>query len=431
MSKFDNFQAGLEKVLGPISTKVASNSVIRAISGGATMFLPITLGGAIFSMLANFPLPAVTDFFTKLGLTPIFQTIADCTIGIMSLFVVFGIAYRFAEAKGKNGALAGVFAISTFFIFMPGTVGEGEAAVAAFKASYLGSSGIFVGIILGLLISWLFCKLMDNKKLVIKLPASVPPMVAQSISPMLIGIILYACVAAAKVLLSLATDVSLFELINRFVAAPLMKFGATPATFIFFGVLSNLMFFIGIHPVSVTSVMAPLLITMLTKSIEEFSAGLPLTYLDTLATYALGSSLGGTGNTLVLLVLFLIFGKSERYKTFSKITIVPNIMNINEPVIFGMPVVFNAYLFIPFVLSSLPGSLLGLLAAKTGFITSLNPMMLMALPFTTPVFLTQLLVGGVKLLLVVIVVALALAALYYPFMKMLDNQALKEEQEAA
>ncbi|MBR3349725.1 MAG: PTS sugar transporter subunit IIC [Solobacterium sp.] len=429
MTGFDKFQATLEKVLGPVSQKISSNSFIQAIAAGMTMFLPITLGGAVCSLLANFPLPAVTGFLQSIGLAPILQAIADCTIGLMGVLVVFGVAYRYAQAKGKNPGLSGIFALTTFFAFMPNTVGEGENAVAAFKTSYMGSSGIFVGIILGLFISWLYCILADNQKLMIKLPDSVPPMVSQSLSPMLVGIIVFGVAALLRYLLSLVTDASLFELINAFIAAPLMKFGATPWTFMLLGVLSNLLFFIGIHPVSVTAVMAPLLMATLTKAMEEFTAGAALSNIETLATYLTGS-FGGTGSTLVLLILFLIFAKSERYKAFTKATIIPNIMEINEPVIFGMPVVFNAYLFIPFVLSSLPGNLLGYLAAKTGFLSTLNPPMMLAQPFTTPTVLKYLLIGGWKLLLIGILQFILLALLYYPFMKILDNQALAEEQAA-
>ncbi|MBE6122384.1 MAG: PTS sugar transporter subunit IIC [Erysipelotrichaceae bacterium] len=430
MTAFEKFQTGLENVLGPVSQKISSNAFIQAIAAGMTMFLPVTLGGAVCSLLANFPLPAVTAFLTSIGIGPILQAIADCTIGLMGVLVVFGVAYRYAQRKEKNPGLAGIFALSSFFAFMPATVGEGETAVAAFKASYMGSSGIFVGIILGLFVSWLYCRLADNKKLMIRLPDSVPPMVAQSLSPMLVGILVFFIIALVRFAMSLVTDRSLFDLINALIAAPLMKFGATPWTFMFLGLLSNLLFFIGIHPVSVTAVMAPLLITSLTKAIEEFSTGAPLSNLETLVTYMTGS-FGGTGSTLPLLILFLIFAKSERYKTFTKATIIPNLMEINEPVIFGMPVVFNAYLFIPFVLSSLPGNILGYLAAKTGFISSVNPAMMMALPFTTPTVFKYLLIGGWKLLLIGIVQFILITLLYYPFMKILDNQALAEEKASA
>lgn len=429
MSAFNQFGSKLEGTLAPLAQKMG-NSKFAAVMSAGMMYLPISVGGAICSMLANFPLPQVTEFLTSVGLTPIFQGIADVTINMAAFYMAFALAYRYAKLEKQDGVVSGLFAAATLLALMPHTVGEGEAAVAALPSAYLGSKGIFVGMICGLLIGMLYTKLMKSGRLVIKLPDSVPEMVSQSLSPILVGVVIFGIVAAFQAIFGAISSVNLFDFVNDAIGAPLMSIGATPIAFILSFVLANLLFFVGIHPVSVLSAMAPVLLALLMGALEEISAGAPISNLSTLAVYAF-SNFGGTGSTLPLVAIMFFLAKSERYKAFSKIALLPNIMNINEPVIFGMPVVMNPILFVPFVLTAVLCPTVALIAVKLGFITTLNPAVMMALPFTVPAPITALFVGGIPGLVVSCINAVLVGLLYYPFFRVLDKQALAQEQEEA
>lgn len=427
MSAFEQFGSKLEGTLGPLAQKLGSSKFAAVMSAGM-MYLPVSVGGAICSMLANFPLPQVTVFLTSVGLTPVLQGIADVTINMAALYMAFAIAYRYARLEKQDGVVSGLFSVATLLALMPHTVGEGEAAVAALPSAYLGSKGIFVGMLCGLVIGMLYTKLMKSGKLVIKLPESVPEMVSQSLSPILVGVVIFGIVAALQTIFNVAFSTNFFDLVNGVIGAPLMSIGATPLTFILSFVLANLLFFVGIHPVSVLSAMGPVLMVLLMGTLEEVSAGLPISNLETLAVYAF-SNFGGTGSTLPLVVIMFFLAKSERYKAFSKIALLPNIMNINEPVIFGMPVVMNPVLLAPFVLTAVLCPTVALIAVKLGFVTTLNPAVMMALPFTVPAPITALLLGGVPGLVVSCINAVLVGLLYYPFFRVLDKQALAQEQE--
>lgn len=429
MSKFNKIQNSLEKVLIPISAKLGQNEIIKAISGGMTMFLPITLGGAIFSLLADFPVTSISEWFQTIGLTPVFRSISAVTINAMSLYIVFCIAFRYAANKKKNGALSGLFAVASFFVLMPQSVGEGELATAALSLSYLGSSGIFVAMIVGVLIAMLYVRLMNVKQLVIKLPDSVPPMISQSLEPLVIGILVFVAVCVVKFGMLCFTNQNIFELINAIIGKPIMALGGSTTTFIIVGIISNLLFFIGIHPVSVVSVLSPVIMGLLTQAIEQFQTNQTLSQLDVLAVYH-GATVGGVGCTLSLLFVMILTAKSKQYRVFSKVALIPNCMNVNEPVIFGLPIVLNPLLFIPFVLTGVVGKVICLIAVKIGFLTSLNPLLILALPFTTPPFLMHFLIGGWKYLLIAIVVFLIDALLYLPFFKIMDKNALALEKTA-
>lgn len=137
------------------------------------------------------------------------------------------------------------------------------------------------------------------------------------------------------------------------------------------------------------------------------------------------SGLGGNGNTLGL-CLSMFTAKSKRYKQMLKLSLIPNIFNINEPLIFGMPLMLNPIFFFPMVFSNVVMGLVGFFATQI-FTFSYNPALAM-LPWTTPFFIKNLLAGGIALLVVSLLLLLVNTLMYYPFFRIADKLAVKEEQ---
>lgn len=136
---------------------------------------------------------------------------------------------------------------------------------------------------------------------------------------------------------------------------------------------------------------------------------------------------GGQGNTIGL-CLDMFIAKSERFKAMRPIMTIPNLFNINEPVIFGVPVMLNPIFFIPMVLSAIVPGVIGM--ALCSFLPiSFNPTI--SMPWAMPTFISALLQGGPFFMLTILACMAASALLYYPFFKMADNQAYEEEQAAA
>lgn len=139
--------------------------------------------------------------------------------------------------------------------------------------------------------------------------------------------------------------------------------------------------------------------------------------------------IGGTGNTLGL-AINLLFAKSEQYKSLGKIGIVPNIFNINEPIVFGLPLVLNPIYFIPLITSSIVGGLIGIVFLNiTGILSNFNP--LIELPWVTPAPFAAYISGGWLLFIMTVLIIVSQILLYYPFFKMGDKKAYEAEQQAA
>ncbi|MFV0255726.1 MAG: PTS sugar transporter subunit IIC [Erysipelotrichaceae bacterium] len=422
-NKFKNF---VNDKFVPLASKLSSSTVLQAVSYGLMYTLPLTLTASLFSLLANFPIQFVADAINNAGLVLHFDALMGGTLNIISIFIAFSIPYNYVKLKKEQKAqplMAGFLSLAAFVILMPQTIGD----VAGLSFDYLGSSGMFAAILLGILIPMLYCKLMLSDKLVLKMPKGIPPMVTQSFEPLLVAFIILVSIVILRIIFALTPIGSLFNLVNILIAQPLLSLGSSPLTMVIIALVANSLFFFGIHPNVVNTAIVPLLYTMVLTSIEQFQSGVDLTYKTSLITNSFTNN-DAVGSTLSLLVAILIFGKSKRYRSLAKMAAVPNVFNINEPVIFGLPIVFNPIMFVPFILSTLITSFIGYMGAISGFIVTYNPVIALGLPWTTPKFIASFLSMGWQGLVLRILAFIVMIFVYMPFIKYLDKKEFIEEQ---
>ncbi|AWM75152.1 PTS sugar transporter subunit IIC [Lactobacillus kullabergensis] len=422
-----NFQKWLEKYLVPFSNKLGQNKVLQSISSGMVMTLPVTIGASVFSIFASFPIKPVADWFAKVGITPSMSAIVNGTMNILAVFIAFTIAYNYAKSCKENGVVAGLFSLASFFVLMPQSV-PSKKPVNAFQMTYMGSEGIIVAIILSILIGVFYVKLSKNKKLTIKLPDSVPSMVSSSIEPLIIGIIIFITVFIVRAIFDFSQFKNVFDFVNKLITTPLLHVGGSPLTLILVFALSNVLFTFGIHPAAIESVVIPLVISMMVGSTPAFQAGKTIPYLSNLVVFAFSNN-DAAGSTLSLVIMGLFLSKSKRYKEFFKVSALPNLFNINEPIIFGMPIVLNPIMFIPFALSSFVSSSVALLAVKIGFITNYNPSLGMGMPWTMPKIIADTMIMGWQGAVVWLINFLLMFLVYLPFFRIADKQAFEEENK--
>lgn len=430
MSVMDSMQSGLEKVMGPFAQKLSESKIISALTAGMMSSMPITLGVAAFAILGNLPIPFWQNFLTSTGMGQHMLDIVAGTSSLLALYIVPTIAYHYAKNEKENGLTAAVLALAAFVVLQPQNITLGDQTVAGLLQSNLGSNGIFVGMITAILIGMSYSKLM-KKNIKLKLPSSVPPNVSESLSPTFVAMIIFFGVFAVRYLAGLTPYGNIFDLVSNVVAKPVMLFGANPWAMIAFHCFMNICWFFGIHPAPILSVYIPVLMSAGTANTEAFLAGTPSAELPFLTFSLLYGFcyIGGTGSTLSL-AFSMYTAKSERYKVFRNIAVVPNIFNINEPMIFGMPIMLNPIFFIPMILSSLVGGLMGYAALEFFAVGSaFNPTI--SLPWVMPPFIGPFITGGWKLGVAVLVVIFVQMFIWYPFFKIADNQALKEEQSVA
>lgn len=348
-------------------------------------------------------------------------------MGVLAIFITATIAYSYSLLLDVKAITSVMFSLAGFFILSPQQITVGETSVGGFASANLGSSGIFVAMIISIVIPLLYSKLSKNKKLVFNMPDTVPPMVAQSFEPIFIGMILLFAIFSVRLGFSYTTFGDVFSFVNQIVAKPLLSIGASiPALFIVY-VLANILFFFGIHPNAIMSVLTPVLLPMMMISIEQFNQGQQMEYMNNLIIFDFMNN-DGTGSTLSLMICIHLFGKSKHYKSFAKVATIPNLFNINEPVIFGFPIMLNPLLFIPFVMSTVVSGLVGLFAMNIGFISHYNPnFSAVILPWTVPKFIASFFTMGWQGVVLRLFIMVLLVFVYYPFFKVLDNQEIRSE----
>lgn len=420
MEKLENF---LTKVIGPIAQKLNDNKSLQAIAEGFVRTTPITIGIAAFAIIGNLPIEAWTNWLAEEGLKVHFDAVLNASTNALALYVAFSIAYCFAKSAKKTPITAGFMGLLSFLIVMPQIVEGAEGAVNAFALDFVGGNGILVALLISLIVGHLYVWLC-NKGISFKLPASVPPNVSESLSPVFIAMIIVAVAFGIRVGFGYTPYGDIFTFFSETIGGWLLKIGLSVPTIFLVYFLANLLWFFGIHPNTIYGPFTPLAMTVMLTNIADFQAGRPLTYI-TISLVSMLAGFGGNGNTLGLCIS-MFTAKSKRYKQMLKLALVPNIFNINEPLIFGMPLMLNPTFFIPMVFSNVVMGLIGLFAMQI-FEFTYNPTMAL-LPWTTPVFIKYFLAGGLALLILTLLLLVVNTLMYYPFFKIADKKAVEEEK---
>lgn len=420
---FEKFENMLSKFVMPIADKVNNNKMLSAVAEGFVRTTPIILGVAVFAIIGNLPIPGWVEWLTANQLKSHFDAALGASTSVISLYVVFSIAYAYSKKNDVNAISGGLIALASFILITPQMVTVGEESVGAISINYIDSNGLVVGLIVSLFVGALYVAL-TKKGMVFKMPESVPPMVSESLGPVFVAIIIFGIMFAIRIGFSLTPFQTAFDFIQTIITKPLLSIGLSAPAIIFFYALGNLFWFFGIHPNVVYGPINPLLTTMVLANIDAFQKGQSLPYL--VPAIVLGCVfIGGSANTLGLLAC-MVKAKSKRYRSILKLSIVPNIFNINEPVIFGTPTMLNPIFFVPMILSCILMGIAGWILASVLPMTY-NPLMAL-LPWTTPCFILFFLVSGIPGLIILAVCLVINILVYFLFFKVADKQACEEER---
>lgn len=435
----------LNKFLGPVANWMSQSKFFSALSEAFMRTTPVTLGAAILMIIGNFPIPAWVTWVESSGMKVHFDSVIGATMNAISIFIVFNFAYVYARNEKQNPLSSGLLAIASFFILMPQQIAiptletavetfPGQAVVTAmenkeaFDTFFTGGTGLMVAIFVGWLTAWLFVFL-NKKNLTVKMPDTVPTNVAESLSPSILSGVIFIVFFLIRLAFAFTPFGSIFYFIFGLIQQPLQALTSSPIAIIIIFTLANLLWFFGIHPNMVYGVVMPMLMANGVANMNAFRNGEPLPFL-LMGVIALvcGNGFGGQGGTYGL-VIAMFTAKSERYKSLRKLAGPPVIFNVNEPLVFGMPLMLNPVFFIPMAIGPiLMGSAAWLMVNILDF-TKLNPMI--SLPWTTPAPIVMALQGGFKYLIIFVVVFIINVVLWFPFFRIADKHAVQEEAEAA
>lgn len=309
--------------------------------------------GSIVVVLNNLP------FFSKDTqgfLNNLFGNGQNATMSILTIFVTFGIGYYLTESYDEDGVFGGVVSLSSFLILTPFNflTSEGAEVGNALSLDRLGAKGMFVGMIGAFVATEIYVRI-KKKGITIKMPEGVPEAVSRSFASLIPAIVTLTVFNLLNALVKGMFETNLHDVIYTLIQQPLVGLGSgLPATLVVL-FIAQILWFFGLHgQIIVNSVMEPIWQTLALDNLEAFNAGNELPHIITksfMDTFTVG--LGGTGMTLMVVILMAFFMKSRQMKDLGRLAIGPGIFNVNEPVIFGMPIVLNASVIIPWVITPL------------------------------------------------------------------------------
>ena len=418
MNKFVTF---LDKNLSGPMARLSEQRHLQAIRDGVISALPFIIVGSFFLIVAFPPLPK--DSFISVWALKNQTSILipyRLTMFIMSLYIAFGIGYNLAKSY-KLDALSGAqLAVCSLLLTLTPELIDKKGFML--PMTNLGGHGLFVTMIVSILSVEIlrFCK---KNNVTIKMPEQVPPSVSRSFE----ALIPAAFVIIMMSLITVVFKVDLHYVVDK-LAAPLVKAGDS-----YFGViipvfLITFFWSFGIHGVSVVGTVArPLWDVYLGKNGEAVASGAShFPFIAPEPFYQWFIWIGGSGATLGLVLAMIIFGRSKYSKALSRTCIVPGIFNINEPVIFGLPIVLNPILIIPFVITPLVTATIAYAATAMGFVTPAHIMPPWTLPAPIGAYLAT---GGDWRAIVLVFINITISFLIYlPFFKMYDKNMLEIEK---
>lgn len=419
----------LNGILSPLAAKLGNQRHLKAISNGMMFSLPFIVIGSFFLIVANPSInmeqynPETANFFMKflaawkefsVANYDVITAPYNLTMGLIGLISAFGIAYSLANEYKLNAAMNGMIATVVYAMVCTPVV-EGKIDL-----NYLGTNGLFVAIIIGLLVVEI-CRWFEVKKIKVTLPESVPPMVVVFINtliPLLVNIVIFYGIN----ILFLATTKQIFPEAIMQVLTPATDIAGSLGGFLLIVTLGNILWLFGING---SSIIFPIVFTLGISqtgfNAEQLANNETMTHVMNLQMFRI-SVMGGAGATLGLVVLMMT-SKVREYRTIGKLSIIPGICSINEPVIFGLPIVFNPILAIPFLVTPVVNLLLTYFAQKFGWIGLgfiIDPSFT---PFFAQAYLSSMDWRNIIFTLGLVIVSMII---YYPFFKVMEKNRLSQ-----
>lgn len=420
-----------EKIIDSLN-KLSNQRHLNAIRNGMSTIIPVVVIGSFFTLILSIPIDGwkkfIAPFATKLSVPLTF------TVNFMSIYVAFAIAYYLAgEYKKVDRLSAGVLSVLGFLIatVTPTTITDTMTKATKLAAgdylpvSSFGASGLFTAIVMGLF-SVEVMRFFVDRNWVIKLPKGVPPAVINSFISLIPGIVIILTSWVIKVGLNFDINTAL-----TWVFSPIGQFGKDNLASVIVPILLiSIVWQFGIHGMIIaTPILFPYWYGNLDQNIQALKVGKAIPHFMTEQFFQWFVWIGGCGTVLALTILMAFIGKSEFSKALGRISLGPLIFNIAEPIIYGVPVLFNPIFTIPFIAAPLADGVLAWFVM--GVLHWVN-YPIAAPPWVLPAPIGAYLATGFDWRAIVLSFAcLALAiVIWYPFFKVFDRRQVKIEKEA-
>lgn len=426
-----------------IADKVSNQKHMSAIKNAFSTLMPVIITGAFCTLVTNvvcstttegISLAKVSGFAWLEVLSPIFSAANYATLNFFTIGAVILIGLELGKKNGIDSYAPAIVALCSYVsccpTFVNFTLESGEIVQVAgvFGKDYTAARGLFLGMVIALVSVELFSWIVKSGKLKITMPDSVPPNVASSFNvlfPVMVTIIVCSTVNFGVTQL---TGMSLYDIIYTTLQKPLESVMQGLPGLLILMLVAQLFWVIGIHGNQIIKpVREPLLNAAILANTDMVNSGNVVREelnIINMSFWDVYMSMGGSGVTIGLIVAIFIFSKREDYKGIAKLSLMPGIFNINETMTFGLPIMLNPLMAIPFIITPLVTGTIAYALTAVGF----ADVLVYAIPWTTPPILSAWLASGGSITCIItqLICIVVSILIYIPFVIAANKQAVSE-----
>lgn len=415
----------MEEKFLPVAARLGGQRHLLALRDGVVMMMPLLILGAFSMIIAEFPVEGFLNFMASIfgeNWNAFEGIIMNATYGISAIVACYGVASSLVNSYGEDGTPAGIISIAAFFaVVVPTALTDAEGnAVDAWIAGSLDAKLLFTALLSALIVGEIY-RFLLQKKFTIKLPDSVPKAVSKQFTALLPGAVIIILFTAIRLLFAATPWGGFPEFITAVISTPLRNLGTSYLGTLIACFVEHLLWSFGLHgsAIIIFPIFEPL---WLINMGENLTAG--ASNIVTFTFYENGVWMGGSGATLPVVIYMLVFAKSKLLKNVGKVGIAPGLFNINEPVTFGLPIVLNPILMIPYILAPMAAMSVQYLGTAIGLFPLCNNMV----PWTCPVLISGFLTTGSIMGVVAQLCGLAVSFLIWlPFIRVWDQKCYRDE----
>ncbi|MEG0593173.1 MAG: PTS transporter subunit EIIC [Coprobacillus sp.] len=427
MKEKESFVDKFQRILGGFAGKITNNPYILAIRDGMLAYMPFTFIASIFLIFAFPPVQAIADFITNI--TGVEQAVWQAklmyvnsvTLSISGLLVSISAAKSLADKFNISSIQVILTSVVSFLLLTPQGTTEAGSAIEVAK---IGAESLFLAMVVAMVTAKVY-KVISDKGIKIKMPASVPPAVSAPFESIIPSFVIVLIFWILRLVLEGFFESSALVMINTILGIPLKSLGGSIVGISIAKIFEQLLWFFGIHGGSIVSgVFTPILQVLEdANKTAVMAGGAPINIISS-SFFTHFAGIGIVGSVIALVIV----AKSKRYKEMGKIAGVPYIFNIGEPALFGIPLMLDPIFIVPFVFTPAISAIISYVVFYIGLVPL--PTGLVQLPWTTPLVLSGYLVtgsiaGGILQIALLVVATL----IWIPFIKMADKRIHKQETE--
>lgn len=389
-----------------------NNSLLNVIKRGFVCLSGMTIVSSIFTLLSNFPVSFInslfTNFFGKVCID-MFSSISNSFYFFISIYVAVAISYQSSKYFKLSEMVSILTTLLSYFCLMP---------LSKIKNTYFldinncNSKGVFLAILLGVLVPYLLSKIYKNK-FKINLLKEVPQDVSKSFESIIPTLIIMFICLIINIIVKKMGENSLVDLIYKIIQIPILNLSNNLISIIIMNFIITISWFFGFNGTYiVNTVMTPILLTLSMENLIATTNGVMPPNIITSTFQSIYTNFGGCGSTLALVIILLFFSKNNESKKIAKISIIPSLFNINESIVYGLPVIMNLSFLIPFILCPIINVLISYYSMYFGIVKYTNGIQL---PWTMPIIISGYLSSGFSGMILQIILLFINMLIYFPF----------------